>query len=263
MTKAFQILDWDTTFFGFPVGKVTSSDLSPDALRDVLADCLKEGLQLVYWSAHQPLELPENALGAMGGRLVDEKVTYLRQVELFSKSAFERTIDKVLDTEQTAPIQVSNTENIQLYLASTSTPELDALAIQCGEHSRFAVDPAISREKYEGMYLSWLANSLNKTMADEIFVVKEDGKIVGMVTAADKQGKGNIGLLAVDHKARRKGYGKALVSKVLHWSAEQGLLEASVVTQRANVEACRLYERCGYRLESVRYFYHFWLSRRL
>ena len=43
------------------------------------------------------------------------------------------------------------------------------------------------------------------------------------------------------------------------WFIDQGCQECQVVTQRANRRSCRLYARCGYRVEQVQRFYHFWL----
>jgi dTDP-4-amino-4,6-dideoxy-D-galactose acyltransferase len=40
---------------------------------------------------------------------------------------------------------------------------------------------------------------------------------------------------------------------------EAGYRIGQVVTQLDNVAACRLYEKCGYHLEKLENFYHFWL----
>jgi hypothetical protein len=34
-----------------------------------------------------------------------------------------------------------------------------------------------------------------------------------------------------------------------------------VVTQGANMAACRLYEACGYYVGTIEYFYHFWRTQ--
>ncbi|MCG6533248.1 MAG: GNAT family N-acetyltransferase, partial [Syntrophales bacterium LBB04] len=71
---------------------------------------------------------------------------------------------------------------------------------------------------------------------------------------------GDIGLFAVDAAMRRKNLGVSLVHTAQEWAHRRGLKSAQVVTQEKNVAACRLYEKCGYRIDKVEFFYHFWIS---
>lgn len=80
-----------------------------------------------------------------------------------------------------------------------------------------------------------------------------------MVTLGVKNGRGDIGLFAVDPSMRRRNLGVALVRAAQEWTRRKGLRFAQVVTQGKNIAACRLYEKCGYRIEKVDFFYHFWL----
>ena len=80
-----------------------------------------------------------------------------------------------------------------------------------------------------------------------------------MVTLGNKNGKGDIGLLAVGADYRGRNYGRILVQAAQKWFLTNGYQEGQVITQGDNYPAYHLYEKCGYSVEKVEYFYHFWL----
>jgi dTDP-4-amino-4,6-dideoxy-D-galactose acyltransferase len=80
-----------------------------------------------------------------------------------------------------------------------------------------------------------------------------------MVTLGEKEKRADIGLIAVNTNYRGKKIGETLVRASQMWSIEQGYKFAQVVTQGSNAAACSLYKKCGYALEKVEFFYHFWL----
>ena len=59
--------------------------------------------------------------------------------------------------------------------------------------------------------------------------------------------------LAVDALARGQGVAKALLDVVRFWAVKQGLPGIMLETQNNNLPACRLYERCGFRLGGIDY----------
>jgi dTDP-4-amino-4,6-dideoxy-D-galactose acyltransferase len=79
-----------------------------------------------------------------------------------------------------------------------------------------------------------------------------------MITVQATAGIGNIGLIAVAETQRGRGIGSLLIEAAHGWMAAAGAKKSTVVTQAANVPACRLYERTGYTLEHAENFYHFW-----
>ena len=71
-------------------------------------------------------------------------------------------------------------------------------------------------------------------------------------------GVGDIGLLAVRESCRGRGVGTRLVNAALAWMQQAGVGESTVVTQRDNLAACRLYEQLGYVTSEVSALYHLW-----
>lgn len=54
--------------------------------------------------------------------------------------------------------------------------------------------------------------------------------------------------LVVEKATRRSGVACALIGKVIEWSQAEGLSGVMIETQSNNLPACKLYERCGFRL---------------
>ena len=126
--------------------------------------------------------------------------------------------------------------------------------------SRFRVDPRVPRPIFESLYRQWIENSVNGTIADATLVVRDHDTIVAMATVAEKNGRSDIGLIAVDAAHRGRSHGTRLMQAAHHWARERGLADAQVVTQGDNRSARRLYEKCGYTVERVEHYYHFWLT---
>lgn len=236
--RVHQHLDWDSQFFSWPVARLLPPALHPALVRTALTELRRAGYRLVYWAAAQPS--PEALQGPWRARLVDRKVTFTRSLP-----------SEPLQVPQ--PLSSARQEPV-------SQETLEALALQSGHLSRFKVDPGIPQERFEALYRQWMRNSLSGALADDVLVLKDQGQVAGMVTVADKEGAGDIGLISVGDAHRRKGYGRALVLGALRWAQDQGLDRAQVITQEDNRAACHLYEACGYHLAQRAFVYHIWLA---
>ena len=233
--EPYRLLDWDSRFFGFTVAQITAPSLDAGQLASVLEDLRRKAVRLAYWPASAVVGFAAD----LGGRLVDEKTTFL--IDLAGLPAGE------------APA------GIEPYSASMPLPQLRSLAIQSGLNSRFAVDPQLPREKFIELYTIWITRSLSKEIADEVLVVRDGEAVAGMITLGNKNGRGDIGLVAVDEAYRGRKFGQALVLAAQRWFAARGYRHSQVVTQGANTPACNLYRKCGYAVEKVEPYYHFWL----
>jgi dTDP-4-amino-4,6-dideoxy-D-galactose acyltransferase len=234
-----QLLDWDSKMLGIPVAKITYTHLSKEKLIKILQKLKSQGIQLVYWAAASQSSFSQVAARACAGLLVDEKLTYC--LDLATLHAF-------------AP-----PATISIYPAAAPNRELQALALEIAQFSRFSHDPHISPATVKKLYTTWINNACKKTVAKVVLVLKLQNHIVGMVTIDEKQGRGDLSLLAVDPRYQGTGLGKRLVRAAQAWCVKHGYSISQVVTQKNNVKACRLYESCGYRLEKMECFYHFWL----
>lgn len=198
------------------------------------------------------------------GVFVDRKSTYVASIKQFDRAllcarAFE---DSHFGIHRYSHI----TDNIAMV-----SDRLKELAVESGVYSRFNTDESLSKEGFRAMFTMWLTNSLNRSLADEVFVVRDrladrsgGGEELGFITVKRTSANVvNIGLLAVSASHRRKGLAYALLSRAILWALEavggDPAAMLTVVTQGDNKPACECYEKFGFSLSSVQDIYHCWL----
>lgn len=233
-------LDWDSEFLSLEVYSTHLDQLGEMTTAGAFEELRTSGADLVY--ARSTEEIDSRVVESFGGVLVDNKVSFV--VDLGE-----------VDYDQMGPGSVV----VEPFDTSMPRRDLRALAIQSGEFSRFAIDQNIPRERFEAMYTIWIERSVDRQIADEVLVVREGDRVTGMVTLGDVDGQGDIGLIAVEAKSRGKRYGQSLVLGAQQYFLRNGYAEGRVVTQARNIPACRLYRKCGYRLDKSEFVYHFWL----
>ena len=234
-------LDWDTDFFGVPMGAIAllpdgsrPQDASPATrasilereLRDVLADALVAGyVHLIFRVPAEDLAATWAAGGA-GLRLVDIGV------------------DSSLRLGATAPWEVRPESAIRA-AQPEDLPRVQDLAGGAFAHSRFAADPFFSPAQVVAFFREWAANLCRNT-AEFVLVSEIAGRLAGFVACTVSHGEGRIQLIATDPALRRQGVGRALVAAVLSRFATAGADVARVKTQAHNYPALALYHRMGF-----------------
>ena len=124
---------------------------------------------------------------------------------------------------------------------------LVALARTAHTNTRFYADGGLSRDRCADLYETWMRRAIAE---DKVLV---NGNRTGYVTVRE----GAIGLIAVAPQARGRGVGERLVSDASAHCLDLGLAEIRVVTQGTNIAANRLFQHCGFRLESTKV----WMSK--
>jgi dTDP-4-amino-4,6-dideoxy-D-galactose acyltransferase len=243
MNPDYQLLSWDTEFFGFKVACIIPNRLSPAKLGQILELLRQQDVSLVYWPSDPSDEESQNAAILFEGFLADKKTLY--SIELKNSSY----------------VLTPMTKNcIEEYNETVVSADLVDLAIESGTFSRFKLDKRFSPKKIEDLYKMWIMRSVNKTFADTVFVARNNGRIVAMVTVSSREQIGAIGLIAVDERMRGNNMGKDLITAAHNWYLAKGCTRGQVTTQGMNHVACKLYERCGYTVERINNYYHFWLK---
>ena len=238
--NTLQPLAWDSDYLGFGVARLEAEKLAPDELTRLVAEARAAGLRLLYLIA-APHDARSNASAqAAGAWLADRKVTFVMAVDA---------------GEQAAAVSPA------VRPTTTHTPQLESLALQSGEYSRFRLDAHFAPTVFTGLYQRWLQNSLNHQIAREVLVFNAEntGHAQGLLTLGLKNGRADIGLLAVDASTRGQRIGQQLVAAARQRTAAWGLAELQVVTQLDNEPACGFYRRCGFREWQVEHIYHLWL----
>ena len=237
---------WDSDHFGYPVGFITGPDVGENELQEQLDYARHGGVRLVYWATWSGRPVSASVLRTHGGLLVDRKATFRMD----------------LDRDQGVAVDPASLQlGIQKQPRGPAPGWLLRLGVAAGQFSRFQVDRNIPRERFEALYETWVDRSAQGDLADAVLVACQhppSSEGCGMVTIALREGIGKISLIAVAESWRGRGVGRFLVAAAHRWMAAQGARQAVVVTQLANQPACRLYQSCGYSLDVVQDFYHFW-----
>ncbi len=226
-------LEWDSNFFGFRIGRVEIQSEDQGVILANQKSLLKSKYDLIYvFSSH--------GLGVFDSdaKLVDEKVIYTMSDDFCSEE----------------------NPNVVLWDADLGvTEDLLHLALVSGAYSRFKLDERFPTGSYERLYSRWIEQSVNHTIATEVFCYVVDNTPRGEVTLNVNEGKGTIGLFAVHEDFQHKGIGSAMMQHVVYYAQRHHCKTISVATQLKNVPACRLYEKSGFVVESVTDVWHWWL----
>jgi dTDP-4-amino-4,6-dideoxy-D-galactose acyltransferase len=235
----FELLDWDSAFFGFPVARI-SPDVTADAALPAALQALRaRGVRLAYWFCAPDAARAAHAR-ALGGTPVGTRAVYRRAL---------------VAADADAPAA-----GVARYARREASDALVDLAQQAGGLSRFAIDPAMPSGTAQRLFRIWIERSVRGEIADAVYVAQgPDGTLAGMIATSRQGERGVIGLVAVGAASRGAGLGQALVAAAHRHFVSGGLREAEVVTQGENDAACRLYARAGYRLAVAQAVFHFWL----
>lgn len=229
-----KMLDWDSTFFEKKIFSVQLNN--DDNIEDVEFQLKNENADLAYVFIPVNSGIKNKVAENSSIVLYDHKLTY-----------------KMILSGKDFPT-VENIEEVE----SSPDNHFISLAISSGIYSRFALDTALNH-KFEEMYALWLRNSLNKKLADKVFVTKSNDFITSFITCKIKNEVGNIGLIATHENHRGKSLGRNLINHVHHWYLLNNIKVSEVVTQKANKIACAFYENYGFEIsrEELVYHWHF------
>jgi dTDP-4-amino-4,6-dideoxy-D-galactose acyltransferase len=225
-------LDWDTKFFGYPVGKAVFNDIDNFKMEDFLNES------------------------------ADYKLVYIFSPSLLSISKVLHADSKVLLIKS---LKKNNTDfqgfsYCESYKAGIHDyQQLELLAIESGTHSRFKIDPNFINDEFEKLYKKWISNSVLKNFALETLIMREENKIVGLITIGRKKANiAEISLVAVCPGHQGKGIGSKLIRDAETYALNEGFDKLQVVTQQLNVNAMKLYQKNGFEIEQIINVYHYW-----
>lgn len=230
-------LVWDSKFFKYDVARVALNHQGLDQLESIFRQLEAKKIRLTYIYVHPKEEEIINYISKSGAILMDQKVV------------FEKTTEKHF---------LFNNEIIE-FEKTEMNEKLRELALQAGLFSRFRLDENFIHNEYERLYTEWLRKSLNKTISFKTLVAYEENEVIGLATLGEKDLFADIGIVAVSEKFRGKEVGYDLIRTADSLAYDKGIKEIKVVTQHKNRPACKLYEKCNFKIEEITNIYHYWL----
>jgi dTDP-4-amino-4,6-dideoxy-D-galactose acyltransferase len=236
------ILEWDSTFFGMRIARVNPNRLDAQTAAQVMDWCHQKKVICLYFLADSNDVETIRQAEKNGFYLTDIRMTYEHPLNGLE----ERYVPKL-------DIRNAVTEDLPVLRAMTGSSYGD---------SRFYYDGHFTQESCNRLYEIWIEKSLSG-YAQAVLVMGAPGQPEGFVTCdIMPEAKGKIGLVGVSMSTRGRGVGQALVQASLQWFAGQGLKSVQVVTQGRNIPAQRLYQKCGFLIKEVKYWYHCWFDEK-
>ena len=235
MERNFEILKWDTEFFGFKVAKVVDN-LTEKKQYNPFEFLSSQDVRLAFHNSKQPI-----APSYLHNDFYDVKLV-IKRIPITKK------------LKNAAGIH----EKVDFYQKEYPEEDLIALAQLAGSQGRFGNDSNIPLEKCNALFKVWIENSVKKTMADEVLVYKEQNKILGFATVKIEKKIAYAPLFAVQREFEGKGVSFALMNAVETIAARKGAEILMSGTQEKNLKALKVYERFGMVPGKPEYVYHFW-----
>jgi len=138
--------------------------------------------------------------------------------------------------------------------------DLLKLTLASGEYSRYKLDKHFPKNSYERLYTRWIEQSINHTIATEVFCYMIGDTPKGLITLKRDNNCGDIGLVATDSESRGQGIGSTMLEHVKHFMYTKGCKRLNVATQYENKVACHFYEKAGFAVNSCTDVWHWWLN---
>lgn len=227
---SYESLEWDSEFFGFPIGRVEA-----DAdLGHAVAAADADGIRCLYLLCPaDDQEILAMAIG-LGFRPYDVRLDLGR--DLGDASSGGTPVREALASEAAA---------------------LEKIARERLRGTRFWNDPRFDRARAADLYAAWLRRGLETPPTRRTLVA---GDAAGFITCHFDQESslGTIELVAVAADAADAGLGRQLVAGADAFFSAAGLRRATVVTQASNIAAQRIYQACGYRTTAAGIWLHRW-----
>ncbi len=281
---AFVRLDWECDHFGFEAAQLNGEVANDADLAAMLRLARGQGIQLLVWPAPEARDASRAILDEFGGLLADRKATFSRLIapdldgselpstirhpvvpyaastaspalcELaISAGAYSRFhVDPHFSDEKFESMYrlwIERSVKGELADVVLVVPDVVSRPLKNGTGSEPNRPKPVTSRIREVPVPVFQQAPINRPGTDPL---------AGMITLEESGGVARIGLVAVAAAFRGKGIGSALMHAAHRWMHERAAREAQVVTQLANLPACRLYERSGYRLLRVQHYYHFW-----
>jgi dTDP-4-amino-4,6-dideoxy-D-galactose acyltransferase len=233
-----ELLEWDSSWFGVRIGRVHGRHLTADRAEAAIEWAAQHGVACLYFLAD-----------ADDGRTVQTAERHgfsLTDVRLELVAA----LDPALDGPLPASIRAAREGDLA---------RLKGIARASHHNTRFYVDGRFDRTRCDELYARWIERSVAGELADAVWVPEAGGEVCGYLTArASSAAEARIGLVAIDSARRGCGHGAALLRASKQWYAAHGVSRLAVVTQGRNGRAISFYERAGFTVRMVEFWYHRW-----
>lgn len=240
-----QRLDWDTEFFGLPIGRLVIDDHDDDddhdaglaAVRVATEQAAAEGISCLYASVDPSRRALAIALAQAGFMVMEVGMDLVRPAK--------------------RPDHLPSTDSVARFGSLDDLPALaDEIALMA-PWSRFAMDPRFGLEAARRMHHAWVERAAGPDPHRWLVVAEDDQGISGFSTMSRLPDQDpRIDLIA----STRPGSGAAYAIVDFEHEHFGDVRNWGGPIAARNVASLRFVENLGYRVGRVQYVYHRWLD---
>ncbi|HKD20131.1 MAG TPA: GNAT family N-acetyltransferase [Thermoanaerobaculia bacterium] len=242
--SAIERLDWDSAFFGFPIGRVRDERLTDESAERCAAEARRAGLRCVYYLAPAGDPRSWDAAIHAGFDPIDVRVELERR--------------RLAGTEERSLPEANAGGSDDCRPAEErDAPALLALAGDAFVESRFFRDSRFPAGKARDLFSAWIRRGIGDPIGFAL-IGSSGGQPAGFITGRVGPEAGRIELVCVSSALQGRGLGRKLVAAALAEFDRRRAARVTVVTQGANAAAQRLYQSAGFRTRSVGLWFHAW-----
>jgi len=227
-------LDFDSNISGFEIGKFDFKKTSDQSYKQVFIDF--KLFDLIYLTSGFNVHTSK-MLSGFDWILADVRITLSYNLEKQDFHRFDLTKND--------------------FYQDRDFNKLFNLAKDLYKVSRFYYD-INTRNLGKRIYSEWIINSINKSIADEIIVHRdEQGAVIGFITVKEANFYTEPVLVKVEEKYTGKGYGKIIMNKFFNFVAQsRPQKEIKIKTQLSNKTALNFYHTLGFKINEIKFIYH-------
>jgi hypothetical protein len=230
-----ETLDWDSEFFGIPIGRADLAGTTPELLDGIDAEARRRGLACLYASLDPVVASTTFLVQEHGWRMVE--------------------VAMMLDRPGWIPVYRPETESEVRVGTPDDVPALAGAIDQLAPWSRFAVDPRFGLDAARRMHLAWVERAASGVEGRFLHIAEDGLGISGFCTGrwVDRP---HIDLIATTRPA--KGAAERLVAHLQDQVDGVNWLGGPIAAR--NVASLRFCEHAGLRIVGSTYHYHRWLD---
>jgi dTDP-4-amino-4,6-dideoxy-D-galactose acyltransferase len=235
MSGLVEPLEWDTDFFGFPIGRVALDDATPQRLAEIETEARDLGIVCLYAALDPADGQTATLVQTFGYRLVEIALTF---------------------TRPPGPFTPKPTSSVVRRGTPDDIPHLGEAIDTLARWSRFGADPRFGLEAARRMHEAWVLRAAADTDDERMLLIAEEGSRVTGISTHVRSPIPRVDLMGVT----RQGSGAAwvLMQAFLEWAGD-GPVEGGPCAAR-NIAPLRFVEHCGFSITRSRYLYHRWLD---
>lgn len=244
-TNSVKYLDWDSKFFGFPIGRIHALGCTEMLLMKSLAYAEKEKIQFI--------ELFCDASDSQSIQASEDLAFHLADVRFTFTKKLKEDLQNVKDDNTPSGLTFKKA-------GSNDINDLKIAGRGLFANSRYYNYPYFDKGKVDLMFQTWIEKAVRGEWDDELYYLADKSGILAFNSFRKQGSATSIGLFGVNEAHQGKGLGSLLLNKVSQLIYNRRVTEVNVVTQGRNANAVHLYQKNRFILSKITLCYYKWLE---